>query len=528
MLKVVSSPNQSSNSPLQNKGLTVGATPTPAPQNDNSPWNMSQLPAVPAGQSLNLAEEIPALATGAEQLGIGAAKQVGGVANTLSNAANKYIVSPLSKLITGKPTSAGTDIMGAFFGNVPASDLKPTNPLQDIGAGGASVAEFFLPSGLESAATGFLEDAVDAGKFAEKFGPEAGEALSGILKTLGSAGVTGTSMSAVTAAQGGTPSQITESGVLGAGAGVLAKGLEEFGPGIVNSLEKSGFKLTPTQESKMGKQIQAAADFKVNNGILGSGSSAYKELVSVNNQLEDALQSSIGKDITIPTADLENELRQIPDTFKGDKAIYQQVVNDTNNAIDTLKKTEGDTISAQSLLEGKRSYGTFAFGKASVSPKVAKVVSEGDFAIESAYQRTLNKALQEGETTLENFNNGGKISVPDNLQSFFGGKSSVSLDEFNEVYSDAINAKKFTNLAQFKKNSGLIGRLFGLWGGETLGQVVSPGLGGKIIGGATGEIMSSNIPSILRTIGETAASTNPGNIVPGAKILTGAVNQPNP
>ncbi len=113
------------------------------------------------------------------------------------------------------------------------------------------------------------------------------------------------------------------------------------------------------------------------------------------------------------------------------------------------------------------------------------------------------------------------------MSKMFGGKTDVTLPEFNKVYSNAINSKNLTGLARFKNDSGMVGRFFGLWAGESIGNTILPGLGGKIMGGAAGEMASTALPGLVRRAGESIISGG-GNAISGAaKIGLGTNNQPD-
>lgn len=455
------------------------------------------------GNFLSKAGDISSTLLNAGGVGTGIGKGVISTVRGVTTLAEKGLRAATSFVPGVEPISAPT----ASEKLIPEELVTPEGTGEKIGYGAEKIAEFFLPGGLEKAAIGKVGEAIDTIKLANW--------AKNALKIGGSGGVTGVSTGAISAAQTGGK-EVEGAFTAGLIGGALGKALDIFGTGLAKSIEESNFKLSPTQKAKVPKQIKQATNFIVDNGITGTESTKYKKLVDINDKLEETIQSSVNKNIVTRTENLIDELNKIPESFKNDKAIYQQVKRETQDAIKTLQETEGEVIDANTLLQGKRSYGKSAFGKANAQVKGNLVGSEGDYAIEQAYQNTLNKLMDESNTN---------ISIPKELQKYFGGKSNISLPEFNKVYSDAINSKKFTNLAQFKRDTGLVGRLFGLWAGESVGQVIAPGLGGKIVGGMTGELLSSKLPSGIRNITQRAAMSKE-KIVPITKVGLGTSNTP--
>ena len=311
-------------------------------------------------------------------------------------------------------------------------------------------------------------------------------------------------------------------GTLAGGAG---QALETFGKGLGESLQKSGFKLSPAQESKVTQKANSAAQFMNDNKILGSDETKYSKLEAMNRNLESTLQSSLPKNTAIYKDDVIDNIKASIESLKTkDPAIYESAKKDADSAIKLLKSQKGDklfgkdAISIEDALNSKRSYGKQAFKQTKFTVKDPNVVSEGNYAVEQGFQKALNDTLQKTNST---------IKIPPLLQKSFGGANEVSIQDFNKVYSNAINSKNLVNLARFKNDTGLVGRMFGLWAGESLGQAVAPGLIGKIVGGATGEIASTKLPGIIRNVGERVLSTPSNKIIGGAKIGLGILNQPN-
>ena len=395
---------------------------------------------------------------------------------------------------------------------------------QQIGSTAAQIAEFFLPGGAEKSAgqgADALINSLDFSKIADTLGEKAPDIIKGILKVGSQAAISAASMAGVEGAQGGTGTQVAQAGAVGGIAGGLGKALEEFGSPIMKALNKSDFKLSPMQEAKATQKVDAAAQFETDNKILGSNATKYTKLKSLTDDLETTLQNSLPENGGIPTKDIVSSLNsRIEGLRSSDPAIYKAARTDANDAVGLLQEQGGDkgVISYQDALSGKRSYGQQAFKASKFATKDPKVTAEGAYAVEQAYQSSI-------ESNMERIS--GSVDVPKNLQSYFGGQSKVDLPTFNKVYSNAITARNLNFTAQFKNDSGLMGRLFGLWAGEALGQAVSPGLAGKIIGGAAGEIGSQALPGAIRNISERALSTSGSTLEGAAKVGFPLLNPQN-
>lgn len=396
--------------------------------------------------------------------------------------------------------------------NSPA--IQPQNVGETIGKTGEQIGEFFLPSGVESKAA--EEGASYLDKIPEilGLGEKAAKYVSGGLKTALQGLISGISMGGVTAAQtGGDMSKTQSATELGIGAGVLGKTLETFGSGLAESLNKSDFKLSPATEAKTQKIADNAAKFITENRIVGSASTKYAKLNHLNSQFETVLQKSLPEGIAIDKNEVMDSIRTSIEQLKQtDPAIYNQAKTKSDQAMKLLQDMEGNILSPKEVLQSKRSWAQDAFKTAKKSKQDPTVSSEGAYAVEQAYQKALGGAFDRSK---------GAVQIPSPLRKYFGGAPEVSLSDFNKVYSDAINAKNLSFMAQFKSDAGLFGRLFGLWAGESIGQAVSPGLGGKVVGGAAGEILSTHLPGAVRNVGERVL-TRPGVPEGAAKIYQGA------
>ncbi|HEY6019621.1 MAG TPA: hypothetical protein VIY48_06895, partial [Candidatus Paceibacterota bacterium] len=284
------------------------------------------------------------------------------------------------------------------------------------------------------------------------------------------------------------------------------------------SLNKADFHLSPAKEAKTAKIADRSAQFITDNAITGTNATKFSKLQGINTSLENTLQSSLPKDVNVPTSDIVNNINNSIESLRStDPAVYSQARTRADEAIALLQHSDTQgALSVQDALAGKRSWAQMAFKTSQKSKTDPTVSNEGAFAVEQAYQSAL-------ENTLEKTNTNIKLSPQ--VQSLFGGKTEVPLSEFNKVYSSAINAKNLTGIAQYKNDAGLFGRMFGLWVGKSVGQAVMPGLVGELIGGGLGEVASSHLPGTVRNLTERALQ-HPTLPVTAAKALQGATNQP--
>lgn len=394
--------------------------------------------------------------------------------------------------------------------------LQPQNLMQKIGKTAGDIGQFFIPGGAEKGVADAGATAIDKLPQAVGLGEKVGGAVTGALKTGLKAATSALSFGGVTAAQTNNLGQAAGAGALGAATGGLSGLLDTFGQGLGEALQKADFKLSPAQESKAIGKVDSASKFMTQNGILGSDSSKFAKLTQLNSSLEGALQSSLPDSLKVPKQSVIDNINSTVEQLKtDDPAIYQQARASADKAIDLMNSGEGDSVGVKEALSAKRSYGQAAFKQSKFAVRDPNVVSEGSYAVEQGFQKALSDTLDSANAT---------IKVPATLSKYFGGATETSLQDFNKVYSNAITSKNLTSMARFKNDSGLFGRFFGLWVGESIGQMVSPGLGGKIIGGGVGEIASQKIPGAVRGIGEriAASPTVPENI---GKVTQGVENQ---
>lgn len=451
------------------------------------------------------------------------------VMNTLKNVAtgaSKETISTLGNIGTGIEKgldTAANAIPGVHANTAATSAVTSANPAlqpqglgEKVGATGAAIGQFLAPGDAEA---GLAEKAAPIiGKLPDLLGIT-GKAASGVVgavKTALKAAVSGLSFGGTTAAQTGNLGQSEESVGLGAATGGLSGALTEFGSGLGEALQKADFKLSPAQEAKASGKVDSAAKFMQSNGLLGSESSKFSKLTQLNSSLEGALQSSLPDTLKVPKSQVMDNINATVEQLKTeDPAIYSQARSSADKAIDLMNSQEGDSVSVKDALNAKRSYGSAAFKQSKFAVRDPNVVSEGSYAVEQGFQKALSDTLDSANAN---------IKVPSTLSKYFNGASSVSLQDFNKVYSDAITSKNLTSLARFKKDSSLFGRFFGLWAGESIGQAISPGLGGKIIGGGIGEMASQKVPSLVRGAAERVIA-NPNAAENVSKVGQGVANQ---
>jgi hypothetical protein len=456
--------------------------------------------------------------------------------NTLKNVAagaSKETITTLGNIGTGVEKGLDTvaNLIPGVHANTAATSavtsanpsLQPQGLGEKVGATGAAIGQFLAPGGAE-------------GDLAEKAAPVieklpdllglTGKTASGVVgavKTALKAAVSGLSFGGTTAAQTGDLSQAKGAAEFGGVAGGISGALGTFGKGMAESLQKADFKLSPAQEAKAASKVDSAAKFMTKNGILGSESSKFQKLTQLNSSLESALQSSLPENVKIPKSEVIQNINSTVEQLKTeDPAIYNQARSSADRAIDLMNSQEGDSVSLKNALNAKRSYGSAAFKQSKFSVRDPNVVAEGSYAVEQGFQKALSDTLD--SVVKINNKGGGMIKVPATLSKYFDGAKEVSMQDFNKVYSDAITSKNLTGISQYKNDSGLFGRMFGLWAGESVGQLVSPGIGGKIVGGAIGEMASQKLPGVARSLGERAAAS-PDVVTGVAKTIQGGINQ---
>ncbi len=492
-------------------GFQSDRTPGFVPDTEITPTTNSNY--TPLGTSL-----LGGAVSGLAKTGFGIAKSVGNLSDKLTRIPRDLIGGKSLSESWNRPTylDQAQSFVEQKKGVTPGTLLQPSNLTEKVFKTGGDIAMFFAPAGLEKKATGAVDLALNTQKLVSTFGPKLAPIVSNIVKVATSGAVSGTSMAGVTALEGGTGDEVKTSAKWGSIAGALGRVIGLTAEPLIKKIANSSFKLTPSNESKAKKMIDNATQFVSKNNLSVNPATQYKQADKIVGSFENALQSSLPKNIGVSPETLIEQIRKIPQQFIDDPAIYEEVVRDAENAVITIQKTQKYNVGVESLLKGKRSYGTSAFGKSSAA-KFTGVGSEGAYAIEKAYENVLEDTLN--KTT-------GKIKLPQELQPFFNGAKEVALDVFNKVYSQAITVKKFSNLAQFKSDTHLIGRLFGLWVGESVGTAIGgPGLLPRLLGATGGELLSNKLPQIGRSISNTVLRKAPSLIPDLTKIGVGTFNK---
>lgn len=453
-------------------------------------------------------------------IGEGVAKQVGATALNMAQG-GENIATAATKPLLGE--NANLPQPQAQQQQQMQQAMQPSNIPQRVGNMGASVGEMFIPGGAEedvlSKAAPYIDKLPDLVGISGK----AASATTNALKLGLSAVVGGTSMGGVTAAQTGDPSQTVEAAELGSVAAPATEALKIFGPDALTAINKAGFKLTPSQEAKTQKVSESAAQFMTDNKITGSDSAKARQLTGLTSNLEGVLQKSLPDNVSVPKQDIISSINQSVESLKNsDPAVYSQARTKANEAIDVLNSaksdsqfTKGGTISVKDALSGKRSWGQMAFKTAQKGKSDPTVSNEGAYAVEQAYQGALEDTLNKTGTNA--------INIPSSMQQMFGGKSQVNISEFNSVYKNAINAKNLTNVAQFKNDAGLFGRMFGLLAGRMVGNAILPGVGGEVVGMGVGEMAANKGAALSRRALEKGVS-NPNVPINVTKFGQGVSN----
>lgn len=461
----------------------------------------------------------------------GAAQGIGEFAGNVATGAGKALVDTASGINTleNKAIDYGTQ---ALTGQNPHTQTNPTvqaiqnsaNTLDQgtigktIGEVGGNIAQFVAPGSGEEVAGAKVLPLIERIKSMLGFTGKAGETIGKVAQVGAKAAITGASTAGVTAVQtGGDINQIENAGALGAIAGGLGQTLESFGKGLSTAIAKSNFKLTPSQEAKAASKAESAAQFISNNKILGSESTKFQKLTNINQNLESSLQSSLPSNVGVSKQDVKSFMDSGVEALKtADPANYGKAakqVEDAKSLLDSQKGTTQGYINMKDTLNSKRSYGSLAFNNSKAVVKDPNVSSEGAYITEQAYQQALEKRLNEV---------GGSINVPKGMEGMFGGKNQVSLPDFNKVYSSAISAHDFTRLAQYKNDTGLVGKLFAIGAGRAIGHAVAPGLLPEIAGATIGDIGANKLPSLVRNVSQRALSAGAKTPINMAKGILGA------
>lgn len=488
-------------------------TPATATSEQEGPMMSGVLPQIAEGVD----KSVLGTAAGTATLGMKLANAAGSVAGTIP------VVGPaIQKFLTLDPNGAAAKSIATAN-----ADAQTQGAAQEVGKTAGDIAQFFVPGGAEADLAKGADSAIEAANIAGKLGltGKAADVLNAALKVAAHGAVTSGSMAGVTAAQtGGNVGATEQAAVLGGAAGAAGKALELAAPGITKALVHADFKLSPAQEAKASKVAEDAAQFETDNGIIGSEKSKLNKLTALNTDLESTIQKAV-PDLKVSTKDIAADASKAVETLrKSDPAVYAAAKADLKEGIATMGTKD---ITAEDALNGKRSWGSRAFKSSRLSTKDPTVAKEGAYALEQAYQGAFSNALDRlssaGTGAVKE--GSGVIPIPTKLQSYFGGQSEVSLQDFNNVYSNAINSKNLNFVSQFKDNAGLMGRMFGIFAGRILGEAIMPGPAGEVIGMTGGELLSNHAPGAIRAGLETAVNANPGKITGAAKIAQGVINQ---
>lgn len=174
---------------------------------------------------------------------------------------------------TGIAPVGGQEQFQAALEKAKETALKPEGRAQNFGFGTEQIAEFFIPGG----AAAKTEKAIQGASLLSK----APRALKSTLSLLGGVGAESATMAGVTAAQGGTPEQIKQNAILGAGGKLLGEAMsvaqKPLSTLFKNSAEKSMSKALGAT-TKIDKNLTQ----KVVPGLLDRGVTAMsrKSLLS--------------------------------------------------------------------------------------------------------------------------------------------------------------------------------------------------------------------------------------------------------
>jgi len=343
-------------------------------------------------------------------VGTGLAKSaigtVAGVANIGKNIGNAMSNIPgLGYLKTNEQGGAAQSIK-----NLQAT-AQPSNTGETVGKIGGDIAQFFIPGGAEADATGAINKAVDTAKFAEQFGPKAGEALSGILKVLGHSAVGATSAGAVTAAQtGGDPTATAAGAVAGGLAAPIGNVLKSAGEGVAKMfIPKSDAEAGLLQAYKAstpllervknvldigsGKAPSTAASAAFDKGIMGTES-------SMGVQAKKA-QTKLWSGLIKPALEQSDTKVNIPDFLN---QAEQKITSETNdptrlgilkNALNSIKEDFAGVkdISLAQLQKYKEGWAEFVPEKAYKGQPIAGALNDVRNTLAGMSRQTIYNSL---------------------------------------------------------------------------------------------------------------------------------------
>lgn len=467
--------------------------------------------------------------------------RIGSAANTALRAVPspmEFSIGAGKELIkTGQ--GAGTAIAGAashipgpvgqFFGGaaqegqaaMQSPDVNPSNLTQRVGGIAADVASFAVPGEAESALATKVGPALSAAPQAIGLTGKVASGVSGALRTGLKAITGGLSMAGVTAAQtGGDAEKTKQAAVLGGITGAATGALDEFATGWLQSSMRNGFKQTPAAEATKGKIMNEASQFMAENKVLGTDATKLKTLTDVTKRMNQAVVDSLPPNVYVSSekvvAKMEQSLQALSLT---DQAAYRKAAATVEEAKSLLDEHTAQYasealsgegvggVSLKQIRDFKTSWGDRAFkaSQGAAATRNPQVLDDGAYIVEQAYDDALKETLDSVKAN---------INIPYTLRKYFGGQKAVAMGDFNKVFSSAINARKLTNIGQFRSMPGIFDRLTSILVGQSLAGPV---------GAIAGDMLPGPIMNVARNVSQRALA-NPELPTTAARVGQGIEN----
>ena len=223
--------------------------------------------------------------------------------------------------------------------------------------------------------------------------------------------------------------------------------------GMARILEEINMRLTPVEKQNLEKKGDDIAKFLAQKKITGSPEVRSSKLNVLYDDMERQVQNMVDKvKVTIPSTQLIDDLKKIPDTFLDDPELQAEANNTIGRLIQSLSEKRGDNLSLGAINNLKRNYMKRAFAK-----NATDVLSDSRLAIAN----TLNGILR---------------------------KNVKGLASLNDEYGKIIASRRILQKASTRSEIGLVGKLTGASVGGLIGNAV-----GGPVGGAVGVAMAQPV-----------------------------------
>jgi hypothetical protein len=318
-----------------------------------------------------VAEPEPEGRTGWGGFGIGMLKGVGSTLNTISGFGQKTL-------------NAITPFTDEPIAQISKERVTPHGATEKFGFGTEQIAEFFLPSGAIGKVGKIAESGIEGFNLASKAG-KAGTFAESVLKFGTKVSLGAGEAAGITAAQGGSKSDIKLAAGLGGGLSVVAKGIESIFKKVPQTAWSSILKRTPTEAAKNPLLPKQA----VETGLTGLtrdsvANKAQSAIQSIEVTLDDLLSKSSAKINPAKIAGYLGDLRQSYAAIPGEQSSVKVI----DNIIDDLYAgfKEGKALSAVEANQLKRD----------IYSVIAKSYGKGAFEIPAKVeaQKTIARALK--------------------------------------------------------------------------------------------------------------------------------------